>query len=95
MAPDAATEMIVTYYCLPRSEAETKYLTATKISARFAPSVKISPTKIGLSMSALGFEQVRLKSGRYWKVAERPQCDIDNKIPDVENSENQADDLPF
>ena len=95
MAPDAATEMIVTYYCHPRSEAETKYLTATKISARFAPSVKISPTKIGLSMSALGFEQVRLQNGRYWKVAERPQCDIDNKIPDVENSENQADDLPF
>ena len=95
MAPDPATELIVTYYVHPRTEAETKYLTATKIAARFAPFVKVSPTKVGLAMAELGFEQVRRKAGRFWKVAERPGCDIDSRIPDVDHSEKDESDLPF
>ena len=35
----------------------------------------------------LGFEQIRRKNGRFWKVAERPQCDIDSSIPDIDHSE--------
>lgn len=89
--PDPATEMIVTYYTIPRTEAETKYMTSSKIAARFAPLMKISPTKIGIALAALGFEQVRSKKGRFWKVAERPAADIDGRLPD----ENRAEDLPF
>ncbi|MDD6895016.1 MAG: VapE family protein [Prevotellaceae bacterium] len=95
MAPDPATEFIVTYYMHPRTEAETKYLTATKIAARFAPYLKVSPTKIGLAMAELGFEQIRRKTGRFWKVAERPQCDIDSSIPDIDHSEKNETDMPF
>ena len=95
MAPDPATEFIVTYYMHPRTEAETRYLTATKIAARFAPYLKVSPTKIGLAMAELGFEQIRRKTGRFWKVAERPQCDIDSSIPDIDHSEKNETDMPF
>ncbi len=95
MAPDPATELIVTYYMHPRTETETKYLTATKIAAGFAPNLKVSPTKIGLAMAELGFEQIRKKTGRFWKVAERPQCDIDSSIPDIDHSEKNETDLPF
>lgn len=95
MAPDPATELIVTYYMHPRTEAETRYLTATKIAARFAPYVKVSPPKIGLAMAELGFEQIRRKAGRFWKVAERPGCDIDRAIPDIDHSENNGTDMPF
>ena len=31
--------------------------------------------------------------GRFWKVAERPQCDIDSCLPDVEG--NEEADMPF
>ena len=95
MAPDPATELIVTYFMHPRSEAETKYMTATKIAARFAPAVKLSSTKVGLAMAELGFEQHRQKNGRFWKVAERPQCDIDSCIPDIDHSELHESDMPF
>ena len=95
LAPDPARELIVTYYRVPRTEAETKYLTATKIAAQFAPCIKVSPTKVGAAMAELGFEQVRTYKGRFWKVAERPQCEIDSRIPDAEHGENSFDDLPF
>ena len=95
MAPDPATELIVTYFMHPRSESETKYMTATKIAARFAPAVKLSSTKVGLAMAELGFEQHRQKNGRFWKVAERPQCDIDSCIPDIDHSELHESDMPF
>lgn len=92
MAPNPATEMVVTYFNHPRTEAETKYMTATKIAARFAPYIKINPTKVGQALAELGFEQVRTYKGRFWKVAERPQCDIDSRIPDAED---KTDDMPF
>ena len=95
MAPDPATELLVTYFMHPRTEAETKYMTASKIAARFAPYMKINPTKIGLALADLGFEQIRRKNGRFWKVAERPQVDIDSRIPDVDHSENVETDAPF
>ena len=95
MAPDPATELIVTYFMHPRSESETKYMTATKIAARFAPAVKIASNKIGLAMAELGYEQVRTHNGRFWKVAERPQCDIDSSIPDTDHSESHESDMPF
>ena len=37
LTPDPATEMIVTYFTIPRTESETKYMTASKIAARFMP----------------------------------------------------------
>ena len=93
MAPDPATELIVTYFMHPRSESETKYMTATKIAARFAPAVKIASNKIGLAMAELGYEQVRTHNGRFWKVAERPQCDIDSTLPDADVKKES--DMPF
>ena len=95
MAPDPATELLVTYFMHPRTESETKYMTASKIAARFAPYMKINPTKIGQALADLGFEQIRRKNGRFWKVAERPQVDIDSRIPDVDHSENVETDAPF
>ena len=92
MAPDPATELIVTYFMHPRTEAETKYMTATKIAARFAPYMKIIPNKIGQALTDLGYEQVRTHNGRFWKVAERPQSEIDSRIPDADES---SEDMPF
>ena len=85
MTPDPAKEMIVTYFTIPRTKSETKYMTASKIAARFMPLIKISPTKIGLAMAELGYEQVRSKKGRFWKVAERPGNEIDSRLPGEEN----------
>ena len=82
LTPDPATELIITFYTIPRTESETKYLTASKIAARFAPYLKVSPTKIGIALSELGYEQVRTKKGRFWKVAERPANEIDSRLPD-------------
>ena len=93
MAPDPATELIVTYYMRPRTEAETKYMTATKIAERFAPAIKISPNKIGQALTELGYDQVRTHNGRFWKVAERPQCDIDSSIPEADK--DKEEDMPF
>lgn len=95
MAPDPAREMIVTYYMHPRTEAETKYMTATKIAARFAPLVIVSPTRVGAALAELGFGQVRTSKGRFWKVAERPQCEIDSRIPDNDNGGGPEPDMPF
>ena len=93
MAPDPATELIVTYFMRPRSETETKYMTATKIAARFAPAIKIIPNKIGQALAELGFEKVRTHNGRFWKVAERSQSDIDNIVPGADKSKEE--DMPF
>ena len=93
MAPDPATELIVTYFMRPRSETETKYMTATKIAARFAPAIKIIPNKVGQALAELGFEQVRTHNGRFWKVAERSQSDIDNIVPGADKSKEE--DMPF
>ena len=93
MAPDPATELIVTYFMRPRSETETKYMTATKIAARFAPAIKIIPNKVGQALAELGFEQVRTHNGRFWKVAERSQSDIDNIVPGADKSKEK--DMPF
>ena len=57
--------------------------------------MKINPTKIGQALADLGFEQIRRKNGRFWKVAERPQSEIDSRIPDVDHSENEETDMPF
>ena len=59
-------------------------MTASKIAARFAPYMKINPTKIGLALADLGFEQIRRKNGRFWKLYERPASDIGNVLPDGE-----------
>ena len=74
-------------YMLPRTEAETKYMTSSKIAARFAPYMKISPRSIGMALNDLGFEQVRVHAGRFWKVAERPVAEIDSRIPDEKPDE--------
>ena len=63
MAPDPATELLVTYFMHPRTESETKYMTASKIAARFAPYMKIIPNKIGQALTDLGYEQVRTHNG--------------------------------
>lgn len=81
LTPDPAKEMIVTFFTKPIGESETKYMTATKIAGKFAPYLKISPTKVGVAMAELGFEQVRTKHGRFWKVAERPGNEIDSRMP--------------
>ena len=65
-------------------------MTASKIAARFMPLIKISPTKIGIALAELGYEQVRNGKGRFWKVAERPGNEIDSRLPG-EASES----LPF
>ena len=95
LAPDPAREMIVTYYYPPRTEAEAKYMTATKIAGRFSAFVKVSPTKVGIALAELGFEQIRRTNGRFWKVAERQQIEIDSCIPDEIQSESGGDKLPF
>ena len=92
IAPDPATELLVTYFMHPRTEAETKYMTASKIAARFAPYMKIIPNKIGQALTDLGYEQVRTHNGRFWKVAERPQVDIDNRIP---GADEKPEEPPF
>ena len=92
MAPDPATELLVTYFMHPRTESETKYMTASKIAARFAPYMKIIPNKIGQALTDLGYEQVRTHNGRFWKVAERPQVDIDSRIP---GADEKPEDPPF
>ena len=50
---------------------------------------------VGVALADLGFEQIRRKNGRFWKVTERPQVDLDNRIPDVDHSENVETDAPF
>ena len=50
---------------------------------------------VGVALADLGFEQIHRKNGRFWKVAERPQVDIDSRIPDVDHSENVKTDAPF
>lgn len=90
MTPDPAKEMIVTYLTIPRSESETKYMTASKIAARFMPLIRVSPTKIGIVLANLGFGQVRTKKGRFWKVADRPEKEIDSRLPGEE-----PEPLPF
>lgn len=65
-------------------------MTASKIAIRFAPFIKISPTKIGIALSELGYDQVRTKNGRFWKVAERPGNEIDSRLPGEE-----SESLPF
>ena len=67
-------------------------MTATKIAAKFAPLVKISSVRIGMALGELGFEQVRTKKGRFWKVAERMPAEIGYKIPDMIQPES---DPPF
>ena len=67
-------------------------MTASKIAARFAPYMKIIPNKIGQALTDLGYEQVRTHNGRFWKVAERPQVDIDNRIP---GADEKPEDPPF
>ena len=54
-APDPAMELIVTYFRKPRTEAETLYMTATKIAAKFAPLVKISSVRIGMALGEFGY----------------------------------------
>ena len=81
LTPDPATEMIVTYFTIPRTESETKYMTASKIAAKFAPRLTISATKIGIALANLGYEQMRNKNGRFWKVADRPEKEIDSRMP--------------
>ena len=81
LTPDPAKEMIVTFFTKPIGESGTKYMTATKIAAKFAPYLKISPTKVGIAMAEMGFEQVRTREGRFWKVAERPGNEIDSRMP--------------
>ena len=90
LTPDPATEMIVTYFTIPRTESETKYMTASKIAAKFSPCLKISSTRIGIAMANLGFEQVRTKKGRFWKVADRPEKEIDSRLPG-----DEPEPLPF
>ena len=51
LTPDPAKEMIVTFFTKPIGESETKYMTATKIAGKFAPYLKISPTKVGIAMA--------------------------------------------
>ena len=81
LTPDPAKEMIVTFFTKPIGESETKYMTATKIAGKFAPYLKISPTKVGIAMAEMGFEQVRTKHGRFWKVADRPGNEIYSRMP--------------
>ena len=90
LTPDPATEMIVTYFTIPRTESETKYMTASKIAAKFAPRLTISATKIGIALANLGYEQMRNKNGRFWKVADRPEKEIDSRMPGEE-----PEPLPF
>ena len=90
LTPDPATEMIVTYFTIPRAESETKYMTASKIAAKFAPRLTISATKIGIALANLGYEQMRNKNGRFWKVADRPEKEIDSRMPGEE-----PEPLPF
>ena len=93
-APNPAEEMVLTHFFQPRSPAELRYLTATQIAARFAPWVKISPTKISRAMTALGFEMVRTHSGKFWKVAERQPAEIGYRLPDGKRSDD-AEGVPF
>ena len=90
LTPDPATEMIVTYFTIPRTESETKYMTASKIAAKFSPRLTISPTKIGIALANLGFEQARNGKGRFWKVADRPEKEIDSRMPG-----DEPEPLPF
>ena len=87
--------MIVTFFRKPRTEAETKYMTATKIAAKFAMYIKLNPMKVGAAMAELGFEQIRTYKGRFWKVAERPVCDIDSHLPDEDPNEKKEAEMPF
>ena len=71
-------------------------MTASRIAEYFAPQMKLSPTKIGIAMANLGFEQVRGRGGRFWLVAERPQSEIDSSVPDVDHSrKDEENDMPF
>ena len=54
------------------------------------PLIKVSPTKIGIALANLGFEQVRTYKGRFWKVADRPEKEIDNRLPG-----DEPEPLPF
>ena len=71
-------------------------MTASRIAEYFAPLMKLSPTKIGIAMANLGFQQERRNCGRFWLVAERPQSEIDSSVPDVDHShEKNEKDMPF
>ena len=47
-------------------------------------------TKIGIALANLGFEQVRTSKGRFWKVADRPEKEIDSLLPG-----DEPEPLPF
>ena len=51
--------------------------------------------KVGTAMAELGFEQIRTYKGRFWKVAERPVCDIDSHLPDEDPNEKKEAEMPF
>lgn len=84
-APNPAEELIVTHFIAPRSPAELRYLTATQIASRFAPLVKLSPTRVSRAMASLGFEMVRTHHGKFWKVAERQPAEIGYRLPGEES----------
>ena len=65
-------------------------MTVSKIAARFMPLIKVSPSKIGIALANLGFEQARNGKGRFWKVADRPEKEIDSRMPGEE-----PEPLPF
>ena len=67
----------------------------TRLFRRTLTCSQYRSTKIGQALADLGFEQIRRENGRFWKVAERPQVDIDNRISDVDHSENVETDAPF
>ena len=54
------------------------------------PLIKVSPSKIGIALANLGFEQVRTYKGRFWKVADWPEKEIDNRLPG-----DEPEPLPF
>ena len=91
--PNMARELIATRYRKPMADEKVVYLTASEIVARFGGQVRLSAVLVGKALQDMGFEQQRTRSGRFWKLYERPAADIGHVVPDT--IEQPKLDLPF
>lgn len=91
--PNIARELIATRYRKPGEDEKAVYLTASDIVARFGGQVRLSAVQVGKALQDLGIEQWRSRSGRFYKLFERPASDIGHVVPDDVNLPKE--DLPF
>lgn len=89
-SPRAEYELILSHFRRPRENEQASYLTSTQILMRFGNcGVRLSAVKMGRAMKELGFEQVVIHKGRFWKVVERTANDVQHTLPTTPDSDDE------